>query len=392
MENLFDSTILIVDDTPENIDILVELLEDYDNQIALSGEDALEIISNENLPDLILLDIMMPGMDGYEVCENLKSDERTKYIPIIFLTAKTDSDSIVRGFNSGAVDFVTKPFKASELLARVSTQLSLKKLQDKNLQYTNEIELKNKMITDSINYAKRIQNAILPDEKKLKELFKDFFVIFKPKDIVSGDFYWVRQVGEKTIVIAADCTGHGVPGAFMSMFGVAFLNEIIDKENITNPAKILNRLREKIIHSLNQDNDTDMKDGMDMSIVTINRSNNRIEYSGANNPVYVIRNEELLNLKSDRMPVSVHIKMDDFTNHEIEMYPDDQIYLFSDGFADQFGGPKNKTFKHKTFKKLLLENAQKSMQEQKNAINESFEDWKGECDQVDDIVIIGLKI
>jgi sigma-B regulation protein RsbU (phosphoserine phosphatase) len=391
MENLFDSSILIVDDTPQNIDILVELLTDFDNSIAINGKDALEI-AFEDLPDLILLDIMMPGMDGYEACKILKADKRTKDIPIIFLTAVTDSQSIVRGFELGAVDFVTKPFNASELLARVTTQLSLKRLRDKNLQYTHEIEKKNKMITDSINYAKRIQTAILPEHEKLKRIFKDFFVMFKPRDIVSGDFYWIRQVDQKTIIITADCTGHGVPGAFMSMFGVAFLNEIVDREKISIPSEILNRLREMIIHSLNQRKETEIKDGMDMSIITIDESNSKMEYAGANNPVYMIRNKELIVLKSDRMPVSLHIKMEDFKNHEIELYDEDQIYLFSDGIVDQFGGPQNKKFMHKKFKNILLYNAEKSMPQQKYAIKNAYENWKGNCQQLDDIMVIGIKI
>lgn len=392
MINQVQQRILIVDDTPANIDILTDALSEYNKSIAMNGEKALKIAMSDNPPDLILLDIMMPGMDGYEVCKRLKADESTKDIPIIFLTAKTDTESVVKGFELGAVDYVTKPFNTSELLARVTTQMALKRSQDDIAKYLKDIELKNKLITHSINYACRIQNAILPMDKNLSEILNDYFVIYKPKDIVSGDFYWVRKVGEKIIIIAADCTGHGVPGAFMSIFGVAFLNEIVGRESINKPAKILGRLREMIIRSLGQDAGTEVKDGMDMAVVSIDSSQNKIEFAGAHNPMYLIRDNELMVVEGDKMPVSIHVKMSEFTNHELEMKNNDLIYLFSDGYVDQFGGPENKKFKSKNLKQLIVDNSGKSMSEQKKVYEQVFNEWKGDNEQIDDVLLIGIKI
>jgi serine phosphatase RsbU (regulator of sigma subunit) len=311
---------------------------------------------------------------------------------VIFLTAETDTESVVRGFELGAVDYVTKPFNTSELLARVNTQMALKRSKDAIDRYTHEIELKNQLITDSINYAKRIQNAVLPPDSYLSEILKDHFVFFKPKDIVSGDFYWIRKVAGNIIIISADCTGHGVPGAFMSMFGVAFLNEIVGKENITVPSRILGRLREMIIWSLGQDTGNEVKDGMDMAVITMDASQKILQYAGAHSPMYLVRNKELIQVDSDRMPISIHERMDEFSNHTLEVRDNDQVYIFSDGYPDQFGGPSNKKFKYKPFKELILQNSGKPMKEQKELLEKSFDAWKGQNEQVDDVVVIGIKI
>lgn len=384
--------ILIVDDTSENIDILTATLTEYKISVALNGEKALKIAMTANPPDLILLDIVMPGMDGYEVCRRLKADNQTRDIPVIFLTGETDSEHVLKGFALGAVDYVTKPFNISELLARVSTQMALKRSQDAITRYTKDIESKNKLITDSINYASRIQKAILPTDHDLSEILNDYFIFFRPKDIVSGDFYWAKKIDHKIIIITADCTGHGVPGAFMSMFGVAFLNEIIGRENITTPAKILDRLREMVVHTLGQASGTGIKDGMDMAVISIDYHQKIVEFAGAQIPMYLIRDKALIRFDPDKLPVSIHMRMGAFTNHTLEIKEHDQVYVFSDGYADQFGGPHNKKFKSKAFKDLILENAEKPMKEQKKIFEKRFDDWKGEQDQVDDVVVIGITI
>lgn len=392
MQETEQQRILIVDDAPENIDILTGTITEYKKSIALNGQKALDLARAEPQPDLILLDIKMPGMDGFEVCEHLKADDLTKEIPIIFLTGETETESVVKGFQLGAVDYVTKPFNTSELLARVETQMALKRSKDAIALYTREIETKNKLITDSINYASRIQSAILPAEKRLSDMLTDYFVFYRPKDIVSGDFYWARNKEERTIIIAADCTGHGVPGAFMSLFGVAFLNEIVDKEGITVPSKILDRLRDMIIHSLGQDAGTEVKDGMDMAVITIDNSTSSIEFAGAYNPMYLISSGEMVQVKGDRMPVSIYVRMNDFTNHSVEVKKGDRVYIFSDGFADQFGGPDNRKFKYKALKELLIDTSGKAMEDQKNAIEKVFDQWKGGNEQIDDVLLIGLQI
>jgi len=274
-------------------------------------------------------------------------------------------------------------------------------------------------ISESINYATRLQEAILPESKILSKYLSDHFVLFKPKDKVSGDFYWWAHVENHTIITAADCTGHGVPGAFMSMLGSSFLREIVQKEYVIHTGVILRKLRKEIIKTLKQTGEMgEQKDGMDMAIISINHETNMVQFSGANNPIYIIRNAngETLNvivdvsdkkqitsslthndlvlyeIKPDKMPISIYEKMDNFTTHEFKLEKGDRIYMFSDGFADQFGGHKEKKFMYKPFKRLLLENANKPMVEQKIILNKAFEDWKGSLEQIDDIVILGITI
>jgi len=260
-------------------------------------------------------------------------------------------------------------------------------------------------ISESIDYATRLQEAILPEEKVLNKYLSEFFVLFKPKDKVSGDFYWWSHIDNYTIITAADSTGHGVPGAFMSMLGSSFLREIVQKGFVTDTGIILSKLRKEIIKSLKQKGEMgEQKDGMDMSIISINYETNVVQFSGANNPLYIITKRELsyfnplagfenfYEIKPDKMPIAIYEKMDDFKVHEIQLEKGDMLYMFSDGYADQFGGPKGKKFKYKPFKRLLSENRNKSMAEQKEILSKAFESWRGDLEQVDDVVILGVKL
>ncbi|MFC2104964.1 7TM diverse intracellular signaling domain-containing protein, partial [Bacteroidota bacterium] len=232
-----------------------------------------------------------------------------------------------------------------------------------------KIEEVNIELTDSIHYAKYIQNAILPQADFRKQLLPEHFIFFKPKNIVSGDFYWLTKVEERVVVAAADCTGHGVPGAFMSMLGVSFLNDVVNKEYITHPGVILRRLRKEVIHALQQKGEYgEQQDGMDIALCSIDFKNLELQFSGANNPLYIIRNKEfesiqtttilengaynLYEIKGDTMPIAIHQRMDKFKMHEIQLLKGDCLYMFSDGFADQFGGKNGKKFKYKPFKEL----------------------------------------
>ena len=274
----------------------------------------------------------------------------------------------------------------------------------------DEIEEIHREVSESIDYAKRLQGAILPKQDLLKKNLTDFFVLFMPKDKVSGDYYWWTEVNEQTIITAADCTGHGVPGAFMSMLGVSFLKEIVIKESVTKPSTILGKLRAEIIKTLDQKGIAgEQKDGMDMSLISINKSGH-IQFSGANNPLYIVSKYDMLeqvsdakildegheqilyDLKPDKMPIAIYEKMDEFTNIDLHLKKGDTLYMFSDGYADQFGGPKGKKFKYKPFKRLILENSQKPMEEQMAILKQAFSDWRGNEEQVDDVVVIGLRI
>ena len=380
-------SILIVDDIPKNLQVLGNILshEGYKFEFSTDGKKALDWTKNKNF-DLILLDVMMPEMSGFEVCERLKANPETSDIPIIFLTARTDTESIVKGFNLGAVDYITKPFNESELLSRVSTQVTLKKSHD-------EISQNLKLITYSLDYAEKIQEAVLPLPELLDDVFPECFFLYKPKDIVSGDFYWINRIKNFVFIAAADCTGHGVPGAFMSMLGITLLNEVVTKSSLDNPDQILNSLRQKIKSSLNQTGELmEQKDGMDIAFCMINTEDLHLQYAGAYNPLYIFRNNELIEFKGDRQPIGIHIKETDFTNHQIDLQKGDAIYIFSDGYYDQFGGDKNKKFNVKRFKQLLKDINQKPMKEQHNILSNSFEDWKGDNEQIDDVLVIGMRI
>jgi len=253
-------------------------------------------------------------------------------------------------------------------------------------------------IISSIQYAQRIQSAILPPEVYITELLNENFIFYKPKDIVSGDFYWIKQVNHYIILVCADCTGHGVPGAFMSMLGISYLNEIVQRREITQANQILNELRKQIKHSLRQSGDKEeSRDGIDIALCVIDSKKNIMQYSGAYNPLYIINtiNGEpvLKEIKGDSMPVGVHFSSDKpFTNHEIKIEIGDTIYIFSDGFVDQIGGSDNTRFRSGNFKKLLTEIHDRPMYEQNEILEQTLKGWMGINPQRDDILVIGARV
>ncbi len=258
-----------------------------------------------------------------------------------------------------------------------------------------EIEHKHQEITDSINYAKRIQTALLTADEQWEKISPENFVYFKPRDVVSGDFFWAYQAPNNIAVwVAADCTGHGVPGAFMSMLGVGFLNEIVVENNITNSNEILDRLRDKIIHALEQKNvESQQKDGMDIALCVWDQNTNKLQFSGAYNPLIVIRNKEILQIKADRQPIGNYFKKKPFETKEFQLEVGDILYTFSDGYPDQFGGESGGKFMIKRFKKLLVEVSERPMEEQMRILDREIVDWMGDKNpQTDDICVVGVKI
>jgi ligand-binding sensor domain-containing protein/serine phosphatase RsbU (regulator of sigma subunit) len=275
---------------------------------------------------------------------------------------------------------------------------------DEIMKQRDVVTYQKKEITDSIHYAETIQRAVLPEEKILKKYFEDYFILFKPKDIVSGDFYWMSMKDGYVVFTAADCTGHGVPGAFMSMLGVSFLNKIVNESGIVQPSEILKYLRENIITALKQKGSFETsKDGMDIALCTVDIDKMKLWFSGANNPLLIIRKGdsgyELIERRGDKMPVSIHSRMDGFTNHEVDIKRGDTIYLFSDGFIDQFGGPDGRKFMKPKFKQMLLDNQSLDMTSQKEAFLKTLEEWikhpskhNTPFGQVDDIILLGVRI
>lgn len=279
----------------------------------------------------------------------------------------------------------------------------------------NEIITKQKQaITDSIAYAQRIQDAIIPGKNEIANTLPNHFTFYLPKDVVSGDFYWVHGYDKKTLITLADCTGHGVPGAFMSMLGISFLNEIAKTSTITDAATVLEELRQNIIDALRQkDTHFEQIDGMDMALVILHNKTHQIEYAGARNPLYILSDKNLaadnpqINFKisshpgtpkklyvvaADKMPVAKYIKMVKFKNNTINLHPDDQVVLFTDGITDQFGGSENLKYQSGNFKNLLLQIAHKPLDEQQKIINQEYFKWKGSTEQIDDVSIFSFKI
>jgi len=256
----------------------------------------------------------------------------------------------------------------------------------------DEIHIKNREITESINYASRIQEAMLPQYENLASFFPEHFVLFLPRNVVSGDFYWSAQIGKKFVFTVADCTGHGVPGALMSMLGISFLNAIVVESGHTNPGEILGILRQEVIRALKQTGSEDEQhDGMDMALCTYDTQSGILQYAGAINPLYIISKGSLEVYKADRMPVCYYHGMEEpFRTLSIQLKQGDQIYLFSDGYRDQFGGPYRKKLKSRAFQEFLLKHHQEKMEKQKALLHDQFLEWKGDVDQYDDVVLLGL--
>lgn len=261
------------------------------------------------------------------------------------------------------------------------------------------VEEKQKEIVDSINYAQRIQYALLANKKLLDENLPDYFLFFQPKDVVSGDFYWASKVVNKNgkenfIMVTADSTGHGVPGAIMSILNIACLNESVKGDKLSEPAEILNATRKKVIDHMMHDGSAEGgKDGMDCSLICFDFKNSRLTYAAANNPIWIVRENELITYAADKMPVGKHDKDNvPFTQTEVELKKGDIVYAFTDGYADQFGGVKGKKYKYKQLQELLLNIKSKPMSVQHDIILKSFNEWKGNLEQVDDVCLIGVRI
>ncbi|MFP4620002.1 MAG: PP2C family protein-serine/threonine phosphatase [Bacteroidales bacterium] len=315
-------------------------------------------------------------------------------------------------FNGWATDFILQYFSNSRKLSEAYEHLQVahQKIQQKNEEITKKseqienqvgsLEEVHKDLMDSLIYAQKIQEALINHDEIIHPHVKDRFIVFRPREHVSGDFYWASWKDEKLILAVADCTGHGVPGAFMTMLGTSFLNEIVNKENITEPDKILNGLRDSIIRALHQRGKMyEARDGMDMAVIQLDKKSQKMKFAGANNSLCYIPNlahkeeSEIYEFKGDRMPISFHYKMYPFSLLESTYAKGDQFYLYTDGYIDQFGGPKGKKFKLVPFKRMLLKNHKMKMEEQKKILENTMEDWlMDKYQQIDDITILGIQV
>jgi len=282
-----------------------------------------------------------------------------------------------RNLNDAYEDIIVEK---NESLITINDQVNQQKL---------KLEIKNKEITDSLNYAKRIQQAILPPKSKINNHLKNNFILYLPKDIVAGDFYWLEEKEDRVLFAAADCTGHGVPGAMVSVVCNNALNRSVREYNLTNPGEILDKTRELVIEEFEK-SDAQVKDGMDIALCSI--IGDKLEYAGAHNPLWIVRKGNLLETKANKQPIGKFENLLPYTTHSILLEKGDTIYIFSDGYSDQFGGKKGKKYKTANFKKFLLSIQENSMEKQLSLLDAEFEKWRGSMEQIDDVCVIGLRI
>lgn len=400
--------ILIADDSESYLRIIQQIFEIVGHKhelfFARDGKEACDI-ALKNLPDLIIIDVIMPEMNGIEVAKFLRKNDETKHIPIIVLSA---TESLKAAYEVGANDFISKPFNQYELLIKVRSALNLvdkikearlgKKMDEDQLAEYQTLHETNLVwqeeMMKNLQYSIKIQKSILPTQETINAVLDEHFILSIPRKLVSGDFYWIGHHGSLKVIAAIDCSGHGIPGALMTMAGMAFLNEILGRNNNYTPARVLDELRKMVMNLLRQGSDDgESNDGMDVSLTMVDTEKSKLYFAGANNPVYIVQDNQLITLKGDRMPIGIHLNFErDFEGIEMDIKKGDCIYLFTDGYADQFGGPGNKKFRYKQFQDLILENHNKPMSQQKEILHKTFIDWKGNFSQVDDVLVIGYKL
>ncbi len=403
-----------------------------------SGEETLEKIDGLN-PDVMLVDVQLTGkLSGIETVSLLKGNLD---LGVIYLASTINESVKEEAKKTHPMAFLTKPVEQGELFYNVElainnfkkfkvereklqkrykrSQMQIEELNDttkhlatatlrerdlkKELQKTLDelgqskkiIEKQNKSILDSINYAKRIQKAIIP---KLEDIRKDLPItdwLYKSKDVVSGDFPYYFKKGDWIYYAAVDCTGHGVPGAMMSLIGHLILNDILSKNVIYSPSEVLNKLHAGVVRTLKQDDpENKAADGMDVGICCYNTKTKKLEYSGAHRPLYLVRSgEEIIQYKGGKYPVggNQYGGKNEYPNHKIDLLPNDVVYFFSDGYPDQFGGKENLKFGPKQIRRLLEQNSDKTVSDNINIFEENFNNWMGDCKQIDDVLLIGIK-
>lgn len=395
-------TILMVDDLEDNLFSLNAVLkfEGYIIHKANSGPLALEMAS-EIQYDCIILDVQMPEMDGFEVANILGKNEFTKNIPIIFLSALgSDKEKVLQGMDSGAIDFLAKPVDPPLIKAKLKLCIKLSsKYKDSKKVFSaikeehSSLQEVNSEFSASLRYAQNIQQAILPTAEVINALFKDNFVIFRPKESIGGDFYYVKEVGNEIIFMCGDCTGHGVPGAMMSMISSNIIHNIIDTKKIIVPNLILNAMVREFRKAFrNEFSNITIQDGLEVAICTYYKKEKKLQYSGAGRPIIVANQDGIKTIKSSSSGISGNVSENyEFELNEFDIEEGDQLYLYSDGIVDQFGGPHNKKFMTKRLVQLLSSNLYLPMTEQKEIIDNSIVSWKEGQEQIDDILIMGLK-
>jgi serine phosphatase RsbU (regulator of sigma subunit) len=392
--------ILLLEDNPADAELISRELSRsgmlFTMHVADSREDFIIGLNNFE-PDIILSDHSLPAFNSLEAFNIVNQNYN---IPFILVTGSVSEEFAVSCMKAGVDDYIIKssltrlPIAVKNILEGNVLKREKEATEELHRQLKNafrEIEEKNKSITDSIVYARRIQEAMLPETERLDEMISDWFIFNQPKDIVSGDFYWFERCKDKLILAVADCTGHGVPGALMSVVGTGLLNKIVREKGISKPADILNDLNYEICKFLKQN---DARDGMDIAICSIDLNTHMIEYSGANRPLWIMHQSGLEEIKPTKLPIGGLYDSDSkkYITQQLLTVPGDMLYLFTDGITDQFGGDKDRKLMKKRFRSFLSSLRFKYMIEQRLAVENFMNDWKAERDQVDDMLLIGLKI
>lgn len=416
--------ILVIEDELTIRDTVVEILQisNYEVIQAENGMAGYEL-AVQSCPDLVICDMMMPRMNGNDTIAAFRSHSYLKYIPFIFLSALSDVSDIRRGMNLGAEDYLTKPFDARELLAVIDLQFEkLKKNQNLSKVNANhkleEVvkEMKDKATVnerkwlDYLKSAGNIQKVILPKAAEITKIFGENFVYYKPKYDVSGDFYWVQDFGDEKLIAVADCTGHGIPASLLTICCYNELNLAVKEYGLRKPKEIIEKVNELVLAFMHEHGRSHNEVGMDILICSINKKEKTITYAGAKRPLYLVTEElksngnieykrynqhqarGLYKLKGSLYTVGSTNKRVELKEETISYEQGDTIYLCSDGYGDQFGGPSDKCFKTRNLVQLLLSIQKDNLKEQKKIISESFDRWKGLCEQTDDVTIMGIKL
>lgn len=417
-----DNVLVIEDNTTlrETIATMLEL-SGFNVHSASDGYAGLNL-AIEQAPDLVICDVNMPVLDGYETIRKFRETSNLKFIPFIFLSALSTKFDIRKGMNSGAEDYLTKPFDPQELIAVVSRQLEHNK--ERNLAYLNDLNTQIHRIAEQIesNYrkdkeelessfksAQHIQRLILPTKEELSHIFPGNFIFYQSKDEISGDFFWARELGDIKLIAVADCTGHGIPGALLTMLYYQILNSIVDFYKLISPSEILTKANELITNLRSVHSDFTEHNGMDIVICSINNKTSELKYSGAQRPLYFVTNNRLLDEIPELPELRSHAKTlfnfrgdhysignadPKFFIEERTIYFEkgDSIYLSSDGLADQFGGNHQKKFRSAQLKKLILSMQDQPIHLQEKVVEESFELWKGDEVATDDVTLIGIQL
>ncbi|OFY19963.1 MAG: hypothetical protein A2W98_13335 [Bacteroidetes bacterium GWF2_33_38] len=383
--------ILLVEDSETDADLLTRFLKREGINFVHSrvwSKDGFIKALKDNIYDIIIADHTLPQFSGMDAFRIAKITNRN--IPFILLTGTVSEKTLSEYAKDGIDDYFLKD-NLLRLPSAIENVISKKKIE----QLHNELEIVHKQIKDSINYAKTIQNAMLPDTSLFNEIFPESFGIYKPKDVLSGDFYWFKKEANIFFVAAADCTGHGIPGALMSMIGIEKLNNLVLKTK--EPSEVLTQLNKSISSALSQSSLYERsQDGMDIALCSIDKENRIIKFSGANRPLWIIRNgqKEVEEIKGTKKAIGGFDNDNSsfFEEHEIQLQKNDTIYIFSDGFTDLFGGEFFKKITTKRFKQLLIDIQDKTMSQQEKHLNDYIEKWKAGAEQVDDILIIGVRL